>query len=73
MKYFMQQKCPICEGHGNVPGGFYNALPGCPWSSTTVSEPCRNCTGSGVVYNICEDVVSKQESELDEDKNEMVI
>ena len=46
----LQQKCPICEGHGNVPGGFYNALPNSPWSSTNVSETCRNCAGSGVVY-----------------------
>lgn len=46
----VQQQCSICDGHGNVPGGFYTALPGCPWTSTTVAEPCRNCGGSGVVY-----------------------
>jgi len=46
----IQQKCPICEGHGNVAGGFYHALPGQPWFSTTVTEICRNCGGSGVVH-----------------------
>lgn len=46
----IQQKCPICEGHGNVIGGFYNSLPGCQTVTTHVSETCRNCCGTGIVY-----------------------
>ena len=45
-----QQKCPICEGTGNVTGGFYNSLAGVPYTSTMVMEQCRNCNGTGVVY-----------------------
>lgn len=46
----IQQKCPICEGHGNVQGGFYNQLPNCPCMSSVTSEQCRNCDGTGIVY-----------------------
>lgn len=45
-----QQKCPICEGHKIVQGGFYNTLPGCSGVSSAISEVCRNCNGEGVVY-----------------------
>lgn len=46
----IQQKCPICEGHGNVIGGFYNILPGCQGVTSVLTETCRNCLGTGVVY-----------------------
>ena len=45
-----QQKCPICEGHGLVAGGFYTTVPGCEGVSSSASEVCRNCLGSGIVY-----------------------
>lgn len=50
MSLTIQQKCPICEGHGNVPCGFYTALPGRPWISSSSLDQCRNCKGEGVVY-----------------------
>jgi RecJ-like exonuclease len=53
----IQQKCPICEGHGIVDGGFYNSTPGNQSISTNSSEICRNCNGTGVVY-------VKQEGEI---------
>ena len=57
----IQQKCPICEGYGNVHGGFYGTLPrysrgfysmlpGYSTSKVCLSETCRNCNGTGVVY-----------------------
>lgn len=46
----IQQKCSVCEGHGIVPGGFYNSVPGAIMVSTNCSETCRNCNGAGVVY-----------------------
>jgi hypothetical protein len=46
----IQQKCPICEGHGLVQGGFYNSIPGVMSISSNCTEVCRNCSGSGVVY-----------------------
>jgi len=46
----IQQKCPICEGRGNVIGGFYSATPGCQTVTSHLTETCRNCLGIGVVY-----------------------
>jgi hypothetical protein len=43
-------KCPICEGRGIVQGGFYTSLPTSPSISTVVTEPCRACAGSGIIY-----------------------
>lgn len=45
----MPFKCPICDGVGQVPGGYYTRVGVNTWSSTTVSEPCRSCNGSGIV------------------------
>jgi len=47
----MPVKCPICEGHGIVPGGFYQITPGVlEWSSTNATEICRACGGSGIIW-----------------------
>ena len=43
-------RCPVCLGHGNVPGGFYNCVPGGTPTSTNTSEICRSCNGAGVIY-----------------------
>lgn len=51
-------KCPVCEGHGIVPGGFYNSVgPICVSTSTT--EICRACSGSGLVF--CPEDNARQE------------
>jgi DnaJ-class molecular chaperone len=44
------QKCPVCEGRGIVPHGFYSYPAGQQFSSTdTTPEKCRTCDGGGVV------------------------
>lgn len=44
-------KCPICNGKGIVPGGFYLSVSGyC--SSTNTSEMCRQCQGSGIIWGV---------------------
>lgn len=35
-------RCPVCEGRGTVPAGFYTA-------GATDAETCRTCGGSGMV------------------------
>lgn len=54
-------KCPICNGTGIVPGGFYLSVNGHS-SSNRTTEMCRQCQGSGIVWGIedCdrEDLVS---------------
>jgi hypothetical protein len=42
-------KCPVCEGRGIVPGGFYNSL-GNTWFADTISETCRSCNGKGIIW-----------------------
>ena len=42
-------KCPICEGKGIVPGGFYTAT-GETWTSDRTTEICRACSGTGLVW-----------------------
>jgi DnaJ-class molecular chaperone len=56
----VQQKCPICEGRGNVEGGFYNSIPNCPTMALEALEMCRNCKGSGVVHVKQEEVKDGQ-------------
>jgi hypothetical protein len=43
------EKCPICEGRGIVPGGFYSSLPGCSGVTASVTEYCRTCNGRGIM------------------------
>ena len=42
-------KCPVCEGRGLVPAGFYyqNSL---PTAVNTCPETCRSCYGKGVIF-----------------------
>ena len=46
----MLEKCPVCDGTGCVPLGFYNGFPN-RTSTTTIlrQEPCRSCTGRGYI------------------------
>ena len=51
-------RCPICDGRGIVPGGFYNAT-GETWTATNAAEPCRACNGIGIIYergDFCRDI-----------------
>jgi len=43
------QLCPVCEGKGKVPPGFYSENPD-SFSTTSASwETCRACGGRGVI------------------------
>lgn len=43
-------RCPVCGGNGLVSAGFYMQTSG-TWSGTsTASEQCRSCTGTGIVW-----------------------
>lgn len=43
-------QCPVCNGRGTVPNGFYNS-DGMQYSSAgTWAETCRSCGGTGVVW-----------------------
>ena len=44
-------RCPICNGTGIVPGGFYLSVNGC-CSATQATEMCRQCQGSGIIWGV---------------------
>ncbi len=40
-------KCPVCNGNGLVPNGFYTQTSG-QWDTTSAEpEKCRSCGGKG--------------------------
>ncbi len=46
------EKCPVCNGKGRVPNGFYNSIGVDRYcTSSTTPEICRSCNGSGYVDN----------------------
>lgn len=40
------KRCPVCDGRGSVPAGFYTPGQG---ATDTASETCRTCGGNGMV------------------------
>lgn len=42
-------KCPVCDGRGVVPGGFYLSV-GQSWTSNRSVETCRSCQGTGLIW-----------------------
>lgn len=43
-------RCPVCEGRGHVPNGFYGSFAGLPWTTSSVApETCKSCEGKGYV------------------------
>lgn len=48
-------KCPVCNGKGFVPTGFYNSLSDYYISTSTAGEKCRSCNGTGITWGGYED------------------
>jgi DnaJ-class molecular chaperone len=42
------EKCPVCEGRGHVPQGFYLDL--CSTTGTCGPVMCRACQGKGYMF-----------------------
>ena len=43
-------RCPICNGTGLVPGGFYQSAIGGTAISSVSAEKCRQCNGGGIIW-----------------------
>lgn len=43
-------RCPVCNGRGTVPNGFYRSTGDVIVSYTTEPEVCRTCSGKGIVW-----------------------
>lgn len=41
-------KCPVCEGKGVVPAGFYESCGG--YLTNISSITCQSCDGTGIVW-----------------------
>lgn len=51
LKANMPYKCPVCNGRGTMPNGFYMGTQG-QWSTTNASpEQCRSCNGKGIIWS----------------------
>jgi hypothetical protein len=45
-------RCPVCDGKGLVPNGFYRAVGMNEWGSSSASpETCRTCKGIGIIWS----------------------
>ncbi len=44
-------KCPVCNGNGLVPNGFYNRTSETWSTSSAAPETCHSCTGRGYIFN----------------------
>ena len=44
-------RCPICGGNGIVSGGFYTTLNGCTGLTTNLTEQCKQCSGTGILWS----------------------
>lgn len=42
-------KCPVCEGRGLVPDGFYYTN-SAPTVVNTSPETCKSCNGKGIIF-----------------------
>lgn len=52
------QKCPVCEGRGEVPMGFYNLCFGYIPNGTCITpEICRTCQGKGIIVKPGQEVL----------------
>lgn len=48
MKYW--QKCPICDGTGQVSGGYFLRTGDTnQWTSGNAAEVCQVCKGQGII------------------------
>ena len=51
--------CPVCNGNGQVPNGFYNQVSGVWATSSITPETCRSCNGTGVLWSKDSEIVLK--------------
>ena len=56
------EKCPVCNGKGIVPNGFYTTNNNFYYSTTTCGEICRSCYGKGYISIPTNDIMDTIDS-----------
>lgn len=56
------EKCPVCNGKGTVPNGFYTTTNDFYYSTTTGNEICRSCYGKGYISIPTNDIMDTVDS-----------
>jgi len=56
-------RCPICNGNGLVPNGFYNQTSGMWCTTDTAPECCKSCNGKGIVWELDSSILFVQDNE----------
>ena len=57
-------KCPVCFGTGAVASGFYSSTTGVWTSTSTSTEVCRSCFGTGIVWGTYEEPTKDMEPKV---------
>ena len=50
-KSAIPNRCPVCNGTGTVPYGFYLHLPSIDTTTVSSYETCRQCRGEGLIWS----------------------
>lgn len=55
------EQCPVCNGVGHVPNGFYTSdgYHGQWTSSDLTPETCRTCAGWGIVWSVAPQIIAE--------------
>jgi hypothetical protein len=64
------QKCPVCNGVGQVSGGYFDRAGDCDtWVSGNSTEKCKVCQGRGIIAEPVQSppyTINNQTGELEE-------
>ncbi len=45
-------RCPVCNGRGIVPNGWYSTTEQSWTTTSTTPDQCRSCSGTGVLWEV---------------------
>jgi len=60
-------RCPVCNGRGHVPNGFYGTTNDEWTTSSLTPDVCKTCNGGGIVWSEDQDFYKQYKTEYDED------
>lgn len=71
MKYW--QKCPICDGVGQVSGGYYARAGDYPYGlSSDITEMCQTCKGECIIETPEQEEADSKENVMSDEVKELI-